>query len=533
MIPILTMTCIYQQQENLLLDRDRCIVITDFGFANQFSSAKDDLMSTSCGSPCYAAPELVISEGMYVGSAVDIWSCGVILYAMLCGYLPFDDDPANPDGDNINLLYKYILNTELAFPDYVSSEARDLLQKMLVPNPANRCTMDTIMQHPWLSQYRSLFEKSIKELEAEAIDAADLPMPVVPDDSPEPSTSLVGSKSHHQEEQQQQQEQYENKMDDAMKEAATEDKEQQVVDDIPTTPSPETRHDTLDNNDVQHEEAKTSTTSANVQEDDQDEPMNERHGVSLDLPPTARQSEDIRLSQQLPRPTHTTSKRVHQRGTEMLKSFLSRNASSNGNSHRTSITVTPPEQQRPTSLIPGQSILHSKLLSSLQRQQQQQQHLQNTTAQIDSRLAFVSNTQRSTSTTGIAYPDQLPTEPASPKPTSYPSTRGARRKALSLLVNPLTSESGRPNRTLSRRGRPTFSRPTSQQKTPTPSASEQLSPSSSKKSAGKKFMEWFKKTPLSKYPKRESGFMQSLTTFLFIFRYTSKSIFYQLYNSIQ
>ncbi|KAI9257241.1 kinase-like domain-containing protein, partial [Phascolomyces articulosus] len=136
--------------ENLLLDRNRCIIITDFGFANQFSSAKDDLMSTSCGSPCYAAPELVISEGLYVGSAVDIWSCGVILYAMLCGYLPFDDDPANPDGDNINLLYKYILNTELAFPDYVSADARDLLRKMLVPDPAKRCTMQTIMVHPWL-----------------------------------------------------------------------------------------------------------------------------------------------------------------------------------------------------------------------------------------------------------------------------------------------------------------------------------------------------------------------------------------------
>ncbi|KAI8080048.1 kinase-like domain-containing protein [Halteromyces radiatus] len=144
--------------ENLLLDRHRSIIITDFGFANQFSSARDDLMSTSCGSPCYAAPELVISEGLYVGSAVDIWSCGVILYAMLCGYLPFDDDPANPDGDNINLLYKYILSTPLAFPDYVSPEARDLLRKMLVPDPAKRCSMEIIMNHPWLQPHKSLFE---------------------------------------------------------------------------------------------------------------------------------------------------------------------------------------------------------------------------------------------------------------------------------------------------------------------------------------------------------------------------------------
>ncbi|KIY48544.1 Pkinase-domain-containing protein, partial [Fistulina hepatica ATCC 64428] len=106
--------------ENLLLDRNRNVIITDFGFANKFEHRADDLMQTSCGSPCYAAPELVISEGLYVGSAVDIWSCGVILYAMLAGYLPFDDDPANPDGDNINLLYKYIVNTPLSFPDYVS-----------------------------------------------------------------------------------------------------------------------------------------------------------------------------------------------------------------------------------------------------------------------------------------------------------------------------------------------------------------------------------------------------------------------------
>jgi serine/threonine protein kinase len=99
--------------ENLLLDRHRNVIITDFGFANRFEHRPDDLMQTSCGSPCYAAPELVISEGLYVGSAVDIWSCGVILYAM-SGYLPFDDDPANPDSDNVILLYKYMLLSNAA-----------------------------------------------------------------------------------------------------------------------------------------------------------------------------------------------------------------------------------------------------------------------------------------------------------------------------------------------------------------------------------------------------------------------------------
>lgn len=146
--------------ENLLLDKHRNIIITDFGFANRFEHAADDLMSTSCGSPCYAAPELVVSEGLYVGSAVDVWSCGVILYAMLSGYLPYDDDPSNPDGDNINLLYRYIMTTRLHFPDHMSPQAKNLLQIMLVPNPKHRCNIQTIMDHPWLSQYRDLFSRS-------------------------------------------------------------------------------------------------------------------------------------------------------------------------------------------------------------------------------------------------------------------------------------------------------------------------------------------------------------------------------------
>ena len=156
--------------ENLLLDRHRNVIITDFGFANRFEHRADDLMQTSCGSPCYAAPELVISEGLYVGSAVDIWSCGVILYAMLAGYLPFDDDPANPDGDNINLLYRYIVNTPLTFPEYVSQEARDLLSIMLVPDPNQRADLKTIMTHHWLKPYAHLFNRSVQDLERLAME---------------------------------------------------------------------------------------------------------------------------------------------------------------------------------------------------------------------------------------------------------------------------------------------------------------------------------------------------------------------------
>ncbi|KAF9731127.1 Fatty acyl-CoA synthetase and RNA processing-associated kinase 1 [Paraphaeosphaeria minitans] len=168
--------------ENLLLDRNRNIIITDFGFANTFdandelsediefnlgnkdyikamglegtdAARRGDLMQTSCGSPCYAAPELVVSDSLYTGRKVDVWSCGVILYAMLAGYLPFDDDPANPEGDNINLLYKYIVSTPLTFPEYVTPHARDLLKRILVPDPRKRADLFEVARHSWLSDY--------------------------------------------------------------------------------------------------------------------------------------------------------------------------------------------------------------------------------------------------------------------------------------------------------------------------------------------------------------------------------------------
>ena len=154
--------------ENLLLDRNRNIIITDFGFANRFGDRSDDLMATSCGSPCYAAPELVVQDGKYVGTAVDVWSCGVILYAMLAGYLPFDDDPANPDGDNINLLYKYIINTPLSFPEWIGPEPRDLLLRMLVPDPVRRANLEEVGAHRWLTRYAHLLKLSVQEQEEAA-----------------------------------------------------------------------------------------------------------------------------------------------------------------------------------------------------------------------------------------------------------------------------------------------------------------------------------------------------------------------------
>jgi protein-serine/threonine kinase len=79
-------------------------------------------------------------------------------YAMLAGYLPFDDDPANPEGDNINLLYKYITTTPLTFPEYVTPHARDLLRRILVPDPRKRADLFEVARHSWLSEYASVVE---------------------------------------------------------------------------------------------------------------------------------------------------------------------------------------------------------------------------------------------------------------------------------------------------------------------------------------------------------------------------------------
>lgn len=77
---------------------------------------------------------------------------------MLAGYLPFDDDPANPEGDNINLLYKYITTTPLTFPEYVTPHARDLLRRILVPDPRKRADLFEVARHSWLSEYASVVE---------------------------------------------------------------------------------------------------------------------------------------------------------------------------------------------------------------------------------------------------------------------------------------------------------------------------------------------------------------------------------------
>ncbi|KAJ3006540.1 UNVERIFIED_CONTAM: hypothetical protein HDU68_004014 [Siphonaria sp. JEL0065] len=142
--------------ENLLLGPQNNILISDLGFANTHS----EHMLTQCGSPSYAAPELVNSSD-YVGVSVDIWSCGVILYGMLCGYLPYDDDPSNPDSENIQLLYQYIRTTVLTYPTWITPLAQQLMSIMLVPDPKTRAKMSDVMGHSWLGPEADIFQEEL------------------------------------------------------------------------------------------------------------------------------------------------------------------------------------------------------------------------------------------------------------------------------------------------------------------------------------------------------------------------------------
>lgn len=125
--------------ENLLLDEDLNIKIADFGLSNLMTDG--NFLKTSCGLPNYAAPE-VISGKLYAGSEVDVWSCGVILYVMLCGRLPFDDD-------FIPALFKKISSGVFTIPSFLSQGAKEIIQKMLIVDPLNRITIDQVMETEW------------------------------------------------------------------------------------------------------------------------------------------------------------------------------------------------------------------------------------------------------------------------------------------------------------------------------------------------------------------------------------------------
>lgn len=128
--------------ENLLLDENGNLKVSDFGLsALAESKHQDGLLHTTCGTPAYVAPEVINRKG-YDGSKADIWSCGVILYVLLAGYLPFHDS-------NLMEMYRKIGKGDFKFPNWFGPEVRRLLSKILDPNPNTRISIAKIMDNSW------------------------------------------------------------------------------------------------------------------------------------------------------------------------------------------------------------------------------------------------------------------------------------------------------------------------------------------------------------------------------------------------
>ncbi|ORY01928.1 Pkinase-domain-containing protein [Basidiobolus meristosporus CBS 931.73] len=130
--------------ENILIANDGSIKIIDFGLSNLFSPRSH--LSTFCGSLYFAAPEL-LSAKAYTGPEVDIWSIGIVLYVLVCGKVPFDDQ-------NQPALHAKIKRGHVDYPNWLSSDldCKHLLSRILVTNPSERANMSEILRHPWISK---------------------------------------------------------------------------------------------------------------------------------------------------------------------------------------------------------------------------------------------------------------------------------------------------------------------------------------------------------------------------------------------
>ena len=141
--------------ENLLLSQGNILKIVDFGLSNYYYP-EEQLLSTPCGSPCYASPEMVCGN-KYNGFRIDVWSCGIIIFAMICGYLPFEDP-------NNEILFKKIMKCKVDYPEYLSEEVLDILNKIIVIDPNKRINIEQIRQHPFYLKGKNEFKKKHKDL---------------------------------------------------------------------------------------------------------------------------------------------------------------------------------------------------------------------------------------------------------------------------------------------------------------------------------------------------------------------------------
>ena len=134
--------------ENLLLTENKILKIIDFGLSHPFDGSF--LLKTKCGSPSYAAPE-IITNSEYDGFKTDIWCCGVILYAMLCGFLPFE-------GENDTELFKSIIECDPEIPKELSRESKILIRKIFTLNPKKRINIPEIKKTTFYLKGKELFK---------------------------------------------------------------------------------------------------------------------------------------------------------------------------------------------------------------------------------------------------------------------------------------------------------------------------------------------------------------------------------------
>lgn len=139
------------QPENLLLDEQSNLKISDFGLSALYvgdadgdGASRTQLLHTTCGTPNYVAPEVLADKG-YDGKKADVWSCGVILYVLLAGFLPFDET-------TIVALFAKIQAADFTYPSWFSDEVKALLDKVLVADPTQRVSLAELSQDPWLQK---------------------------------------------------------------------------------------------------------------------------------------------------------------------------------------------------------------------------------------------------------------------------------------------------------------------------------------------------------------------------------------------
>lgn len=128
--------------DNILLDCEKGVKICDFGVSKIIK--KGQMIQEQCGTPAYLAPEIIIDKG-YEGFFVDIWSLGVLLFAMLCGTVPFK-------ASNLEDLHKLILKGDFSFPCELSNEAQILVKGMIQLDPKQRLTVPQVLSHAWLKE---------------------------------------------------------------------------------------------------------------------------------------------------------------------------------------------------------------------------------------------------------------------------------------------------------------------------------------------------------------------------------------------